>query len=141
MRNHFRVAITVPMLLGAVLLAGCAESSTDDPASTGAAAPGADAASETTNEPDTQLDLDAAWLDDGRMVAIVTTGSSTCIPEAGDITADGQSVSVTLDEGDPNQACTADLVARASIAMLPAGVVQTQDVVLARGRAVAIDQQ
>ena len=43
-------------------------------------------------------DLSAAWLDGGRMVGIVTVGSSTCVPTAGDVTLEGAVLSVTLVE-------------------------------------------
>ena len=75
-------------------------------------------------------DFEAAWLDDGRMVAVVTWGSSSCVPTAGGITADGQRVTVALDTGDPDAACTEDLVPRASLVALPAGVDPTRDIEL-----------
>lgn len=64
------------------------------------------------------------------MVAVVTVGSSTCIPVAEEVTADGQTVSITLSEGDPSQPCTMDLTERASLVALPDGVDPTQDVEL-----------
>lgn len=76
------------------------------------------------------FELDAAWLDSGRMVAVVTYGSSSCVPIAEDISAAGQSVRVVLNEGDPNQPCTSDLAARASLVPLPEGVDPTQDIEL-----------
>lgn len=77
------------------------------------------------------FELDAAWLDQGRMVGVVTWGSSTCIPQATDVTADGQSVSVTLEDVVGDQICTADYAPRASVVTLPAGVDPTQDVEVA----------
>lgn len=64
------------------------------------------------------------------MVALVTWGSSSCVPVAEQATASGQTVSVTLDAGPPDRACTADFAARATLVALPAGVDPTQDVEL-----------
>jgi hypothetical protein len=50
---------------------------------TACAAPSEDTA--PTEDPAQTLDtdLDAAWLDGGRTVGLVTQGSSTCVPSAG----------------------------------------------------------
>lgn len=74
--------------------------------------------------------MEAAWLDGGRMFAIVTTGSSTCVPTIDEVTANGQTVAVELNAGDNSQVCTEDLVPRASLATLPDGVDPTKDVEL-----------
>ncbi len=74
--------------------------------------------------------MEAAWLDGGRMFAVVTWGSSTCVPTVDEATAEGQTVAVTLNAGDPSQACTEDLVPRASLGSLPEGVDPTTDVEL-----------
>ena len=78
--------------------------------------------------PVTDLDADAAWLDDGRMFAIVTTGSSTCIPQVDEVTASGQKISVTLVDPDADAVCTQDLAPRASVGAFPEGVDPTKDV-------------
>ncbi len=66
-------------------------------------------------------DVEAAWLDGGRGVGIVTYGSSTCLPVVGEPTyADGV---LTVDLSDPEgEACTRDLVPRGSFVALPEGV-------------------
>lgn len=64
------------------------------------------------------------------MFAVVTWGSSSCVPTVGAVTANGQTVSVELDDGDEDQACTEDLGPRASLGALPEGVDPTQDVEL-----------
>lgn len=104
-------------LAAVILLAGCAASPDDSGQGGGSPAPAG------------ELEFDAAWLDEGRMVAVVTQGSSTCIPIATEITAEGQTVSVTLDDGD-NKVCTADLAPRASLVALPEGVDPTKDIEL-----------
>ncbi len=122
------IASASVLLTATLLLAGCASSpNSAEPGSSGSGTPG-DSGSGAPAVDD--LDLDAAWLDNGRAVALVTQGSSTCIPTAAEVEANGQTVTVQLDEGDPAQACTADLTARASIVSLPEGVDPTKDVEL-----------
>ncbi|MGK0716700.1 hypothetical protein ACR5KS_11710 [Leucobacter sp. W1153] len=120
MRSSLRLTLSASALLTAALLAsGCtAAADSSEPAPSAPGVPGGD------------LELDAAWLDEGRMVALVTWGSSSCVPVAETVTATGQTVSVTLDAGDPTRACTADYAARASVVVLPEGVDPTQDVEL-----------
>lgn len=114
------ITTAAALLAGGLLLAGCAASpGSSQPEPDPDPAPSAD-----------DLDVEAAWLDEGRIVAVVTQGSSTCIPVAGDVQADGQTVTIELDEGEADTACTADLVARATLVTLPAGVDPTKDVQL-----------
>lgn len=78
------------------------------------------------------LDTSAAWLDSGRLIAVTTLGSSSCIPaaEAAELQADG-SVRVELVDpdgaGSSARACTADLVTRVSLVGVPDGVDPAQD--------------
>lgn len=64
------------------------------------------------------------------MFAVVTWGSSTCVPTVDEVTANGQSVTVALNAGDTSQACTDDLVPRASLGAIPEGVDPTKNVEL-----------
>lgn len=124
MRIH-RLRLVLPaavVALGALVLAGCATSAPGAPTSTGDGGNG-------TTSPDGTGEVDAAWLDGGRMVAVVTDGSSSCVPVATDATADGQIVDITLEDRD-EAACTDDLVPRASLSDLPAGADPGQDVTL-----------
>ncbi len=111
------------LVASAFLLMGCATPA-DDNGSEPVTTPEETAPGTTGDD----LDFDVAWLDNGRMVAIVTQGSSSCVPIAGEITADGQTVTAELSEGEEDQACTADLVPRASLVGLPEGVDPTRDV-------------
>lgn len=111
----------------ALVVAGCASTPQSAPP-TNTATPGGDAVSEEPG--DDADDFEAAWLDDGRMFAIVTMGSSTCVPQVADVTADGQNVAVTLADADADAACTADMAPRASIGAFPEGVDPTKDVKL-----------
>lgn len=91
------------MLSGA--LAGCAGSS------------GSTAPTEDPNET-VDTDLDAAWLDGGRMVGLITQGSSTCVPTAeAESYADGV-LQVTLTDVAEGP-CTADFAPRVSLVALP----------------------
>lgn len=120
MTTRLRLLASAPALLAAVLLvSGCAASAGDSPPEASAPAAPAD-----------DLELEAAWLDNGRMVALVTWGSSSCVPVVEKVTETGQTVRVTLDAGDPTQVCTADYAPRASLVALPAGVDPTQNVEL-----------
>ena len=84
-----RALTTLTMvLLGAAVLSGCAS-----------AGPGGGGGTGGTNEtPDVpgELELDAAWLDGGRMIAVTTMGSSTCVPVAEEPKLDGEVLAVTL---------------------------------------------
>lgn len=106
----------------ALALAGCAT-----PAGTGGTG---GATTEPAPAPDASapvaVEVDAAWLDDGRSIGIVTHGSSTCIPMAEEPTfADGV-LTVTLVEPE-NTACTRDLVPRVSLVGVPEGVDPAED--------------
>ena len=78
-----------------------------------------------------EAEIDAAWLDDGRIIGLVTTGSSTCIPAADEATlqADG-SLAVTLVEPDADTPCTRDLVPRVTLVEVPEGVDPSQDLAI-----------
>ncbi|MFT4305780.1 MAG: hypothetical protein QM604_02690 [Microbacterium sp.] len=77
----------------------------------------------------TSIDVDAAWLDDGRLIGVVTWGSSSCVPVAGDATlADDGALAVTLEDPTASQACAADRTARVTPVTVPDGVDPAQDV-------------
>lgn len=69
-----------------------------------------------------EVEVEAAWLDGGRTIALVTQGSSTCVPMATDATvADDGALEVTLEDPEAD-ACTADLAPRATLVGVPEGV-------------------
>lgn len=113
-----RRSLTLAALLGAgaLLLAGCATGSTG-PASGGSSAPTAS----------TELELQAGWLDGGRQIALVTQGSSSCVPMVSDATlqADG-TLAISLEDAPADQVCTADFAPRVSLAAAPEGVDATK---------------
>ncbi|WP_243076201.1 hypothetical protein [Microbacterium sp. SS28] len=107
------------VLFAGLLLAGCASQ-------TGDATP-TEPAEETTSAPDLDPDLGAAWLDNGRMIGLVTLGSSTCIPQAEEAVVKDGALQVTLVEPDADEPCTADLVPRVTLVGVPADVDPAQN--------------
>ncbi|MCP2635374.1 hypothetical protein K0817_002195 [Microbacterium sp. HD4P20] len=75
----------------------------------------------------TEIEVDAAWLDNGRMIGIVTEGSSTCVPTAGEVALNGAVLDVELIEPPEDIVCTRDLAPRATIVAVPEGVDPTQE--------------
>jgi hypothetical protein len=107
--------VMIALALGA--LAGCASSPGPTSSSPSASATAAGTAA-----------AGAAWLDGGHGAAVVSMGSSTCVPMAGDITASGQNVTVAFAEPAAKTPCTSDYAPRASYVALPSGVDATKDV-------------
>ena len=103
------------LALVSLALAGCATPSGGTPSES------ATAAATPTIEPDP--DLGAAWLDSGRLVGLVTLGSSTCVPTLADEAsyADGV-LHVEFATPEADQACTSDLVPRVTLVGVPADV-------------------
>ncbi len=118
------LASVVGLVAAALLVAGCT------------AGPGSDAPSSSpapgTGDVDDQKDFEGALLDDGRMFAVITVGSSTCVPQVDQVAAEGQTVTVTLvdPEGESPKPCTKDLAPRASLGALPEGVDPKSDITL-----------
>lgn len=119
--------MTSPRLLAVPLLAALAIGAFGGCASTPAAAP-SDAPS---TSPSADSEIDAAWLDAGRVIALVTAGSSTCVPvaEEASLEADG-SLAVTLAEPDAETACTRDFVPRVTLVEVPEGVDPAQELAI-----------
>lgn len=118
------LASVVGLVAAALLVAGCT------------AGPGSDAPSSSpapgTGDVDDQNEFEGALLDDGRMFAVITVGSSTCVPQVDQVAAEGQTVTVTLvdPEGESPKPCTKDLAPRASLGALPEGVDPKSDITL-----------
>lgn len=126
MASPLRLALAASALAATALLAVGCTASPGSPVPTSSSTP-----DDSSTSPVGDDGFEAAWLDDGRMFAVVTWGSSTCVPMVDAITANGQSVSVTLVDGtDEETVCTADLAPRASVGALPEGVDPTQEVEL-----------
>lgn len=109
------LAVVAALALG-VLLGGCVSGG-----------PGAPSGSGDPTEPGSgDPAVAAAWLDDGRSLGIVTWGSSTCAPMAGEPTYAGGVLTVALSDV-AGQTCADDSVARATVVSLPQGVDPSQD--------------
>lgn len=113
------LALPVALLLAGGALAGCASQAATAPSSSPSTGNGAEA------------EIDAAWLDDGRIIGLVTMGSSTCVPAADEaaLQADG-SLAVTLVEPDAETACTRDMVPRVTLVEVPEGVDPAEDLAI-----------
>jgi len=121
MRIRTALAIAALAASATLALAGCAQLEPVSPP-----VPTAD----STTSPEPSTDPAAAWLDGGRGIGLVTYGSSSlaCTPTAQDVSADGQTITVTLADSDPNAACTMDFAPRATFVGVPEGVDPTKDV-------------
>ena len=64
----------------------------------------------------TDPQLGAAWLDGGKHIALVTYGSSSCVPVADTVTLEGDTIKVEFVEPPADQMCTADFAPRADLA-------------------------
>lgn len=102
------VAVIGALAMGAVLSA-CAGSS---------GAPTPDRSDGNVDIAPIEAELGAAWLDGGRMIGLVTQGSSMCVPTAEDSSyADGVlQVSLVDDAEGP---CTSDFAPRVSLVSIP----------------------
>ena len=126
MATRTRLAAVLSSLAAIALLsAGC----TSTPAAetpTSSPAPSANAGDDTD-------DIEGVLLE-GRMFAVITWGSSGCIPQVDEVTADGQTVTLNLvdleGEDGEEQICTADYAPRASVGALPEGVDPTAEITL-----------
>lgn len=98
-------------------LAGCA---------TAPAGPGPRA-----DDGNTQIELDAAWLDGGRMIGLVTQGSSSCVPHVDTATLNAGVLEVALVEPPSDTPCTRDYVPRVTLVGVPDGVDPTRDLEIA----------
>lgn len=114
------LSLPVALTLAATALAGCASQAATAPSE-----------SPSTDGGTTEAEIDAAWLDDGRIIGLVTMGSSTCVPAADGATlqADG-SLAVTLVEPDAETACTADMAPRVTLVEVPEDVDPAEDLAI-----------
>lgn len=119
-RRAMRMITTFGVVaMAAGILAGCATADEPAPDEPGSAAGEA-------------IDVGAAWLDDGRLIAVTTWGSSTCVPTAEEASVDGDGVlQVTLVDGPDDQVCTRDLAPRASLVGVPDGIDPADDLEIA----------
>lgn len=112
-RNRILLAGVGALAVASLALMGCASTTGGGP--TGGGPTG------STVEPDP--DLGAAWLDSGRMVGLVTLGSSTCVPALADEATYSDGVlHVEFAAPEADEPCTADLVPRVTLVGVPQDV-------------------
>lgn len=129
MTSPMRLLPVLSALAGIALIAGCASS----PGSTTPSSTPAPSSTAGASDDAGEFEVDGTVLDDGRMFAVITWGSSSlaCVPQVGEVTANGQTVDVTLeDTADADAVCTADYTPRPSIGALPEGVDPTKEITL-----------
>ncbi|MFJ4044230.1 hypothetical protein ACIPV2_00625 [Microbacterium sp. NPDC089987] len=119
-----RASSAVATLAGVALLATACASAPGSDAPTSSRTP---SGLSTPPIADGVSEVEVAWLDGGRAIAVLTWGSSSCVPTLGDVEGDGQSISVTL-AASSEKACTDDLAPRALMVPVPEGVDVTADV-------------
>ncbi|WP_194397282.1 hypothetical protein [Microbacterium atlanticum] len=119
-RSRSLVAGLGMALLAAGLLTACATPAGDSGSTSGTP-------SETAPAGSTEIEVEAAWLDGGRMIGLVTEGSSTCVPTAGEVAYDNGVLEVEFIEPPADTACTRDLVPRVTVVGLPEGVDTTRE--------------
>lgn len=101
-------------LLAAGLLTACATPVGSGTNSTPSASSSPSAADDS--------EISAAWLDGGTTIGLVTYGSSTCVPTAGDVSYASGVLTVELAEPAENTACTMDYVPRVTLVAAPEDV-------------------
>jgi len=75
-----------------------------------------------------EVEIDAAWLNGGTMIGLVSYGSSTCVPMADTVELlDDGTLSVTLADPAADQPCTMDFVPRVTLVDVPADVDAAED--------------
>lgn len=116
-------------MLVASLIAGVALSGAACATSPSAEAPLSTPKQETPDTSDGQQ-VAATWVDDGRMFAVLTWGSSTCVPLVESAKAEGQTLTVDLVTAPEAAACSADMGPRVSLGAVPEGADPAKDVEL-----------
>ncbi|MFF8187318.1 hypothetical protein ACF044_08660 [Microbacterium sp. NPDC016588] len=117
MTRRSLVALLSVGILSMGALVGCATGAASSP--TSEATPDATASIAPS-------EVRAGWLDAGRGIAVVTLGSSSCVPVATEPVLSGTTLTVDLVEPSDGP-CTRDLAPRATYVGLPAGVDPSRD--------------
>lgn len=120
MARSARLAGLAALALASIALSGCATPSGGSPSNR---------PSSQTPVPDP--DLGAAWLDDGRIIGLVTLGSSTCVPGLADeATYQDGVLQVELAAPESDKPCTSDLVPRVTLVGVPEDVDPEEDLAI-----------
>lgn len=116
--RKFKAALVTSALLGLTIALGACASTPATPDEKTSQSPDAGAGDFAT---------EAAWLDEGRLIGLVTYGSSRCVPVVEDATVDDDVITVTFAKGEEGAVCTADMAPRVSIFGVPEGADVTND--------------
>lgn len=133
-RSLFAVAAVAALLL----VAGCASQGSSKTSDVPSPEPSSEpvAASETVTPGipegwEDQIDQNrlgeqilAGWVEDGKKFAVVTWGSSTCVPVADTIQVTGADSLELVFAPSPNKVCTMDMAPSTHTLELPAGVTE-----------------
>ncbi len=104
-------------------LAGCATGTSVDPGSNGQEVP------DGGNEQ--QILVDAAWLESGRSIGLITEGSSSCVPTTDEVTVtDAGALAVVLADPAEDEPCTRDMAPRITLVAVPDGVDPQDDLTI-----------
>ena len=119
--RKFKAALVTSALLGLTIALGACASAPATPDE------------KTMQSPDAgggvgDFETEAAWLDAGRLIGLVTYGSSSCVPVVEDATVAGDVITVTFAKQESNAVCTADMAPRVSVFGVPEGTDVTEDV-------------
>lgn len=115
-------AVAAALTLTAAL-SGCATGTSVDPGSNGQEVP------DGGNEQ--QILVDAAWLDSGRTIGVITEGSSSCVPTTDEVTlTDSGGLAVVLADPAEDEPCTRDMAPRITLVTVPDGVDPEDDLTI-----------
>lgn len=131
MTSPMRLLVSAAGIVAAgLLIVGC----TSTPGAGAPTSSSAPSAGSTDDVGDDANDIEGTLLDDGRMFAVITWGSSGCVPQIDQVAAEGQTVTVSVvdvEAADGEETvCTTDFAPRASIGALPEGVDPTAEITL-----------
>ncbi len=131
MHHILRGSLRAVAVAGAVLLAaGCAQEGEDQGSAVTEPVPATEQVAPGVPEGwETQIDINrlgeqilAGWVDEGESFAVVTWGSSTCVPTADTIQVTGSDSVTVVFAPSENEVCTADMAPSTHTLALPEGV-------------------
>jgi hypothetical protein len=112
----------IPITLIAFALAGCSGGAGGGPTSiadeTIAGVP------DSINVDPESFEPGAAWIEKGETFAVVTWGSSSCVPVPIEMTGEGEMVKIKFEPSD-QEVCTADMAATTHTFTVPEGMAST----------------
>ncbi|MDI6024421.1 hypothetical protein QBL02_12800 [Leucobacter sp. UT-8R-CII-1-4] len=128
MKKH--LAQSAVLITAALLLIGCGAESPEAPVETTPPAAVSDSVTQGVPEGwEDRIDNDklgeqilTGWIDEGKTFAVVTWGSSTCVPVADSLEARSDTSLLLTFKASPNEVCTADMSPATHTFTLPSEV-------------------